>query len=90
MGKTRIVQKFLREHRSSFDEELISSWPLRVSFANGLTLAQLIEAIETRFLEIRFNALSSMTSYHPELALPVTIERLSREGRRLESLNASL
>jgi hypothetical protein len=29
--------------------ELISSWLLRVSFANGLTLAQLIEAIETRF-----------------------------------------
>ena len=29
--------------------ELISSWLLRASFANGLTLAQLIEAIETRF-----------------------------------------
>jgi hypothetical protein len=29
--------------------ELISSWLLRVSFANGLTLPQLIEAIETRF-----------------------------------------
>jgi TniQ len=29
--------------------ELISSRLLRVSFANGLTLAQLIEAIETRF-----------------------------------------
>ena len=29
--------------------ELISSWLLRVSFANGLTVAQLIEAIETRF-----------------------------------------
>jgi hypothetical protein len=29
--------------------ELISSWLLRVSFANGLTLAQLIEAIEIRF-----------------------------------------
>ena len=29
--------------------ELISSWLLRVSFANGLTLAQLMEAIETRF-----------------------------------------
>ncbi|MBV8968567.1 MAG: TniQ family protein [Verrucomicrobia bacterium] len=32
--------------------ELISSWLLRVSFANGLTLAQLIEAIETRFPEV--------------------------------------
>ena len=29
--------------------ELISSWLLRVSFANCLTLAQLIEAIEIRF-----------------------------------------
>lgn len=29
--------------------ELISSWLLRVSLANGLTLAQLVEAIETRF-----------------------------------------
>ena len=32
--------------------ELISSWLLRVSITNGLTLAQLIEAIETRFPEV--------------------------------------
>jgi hypothetical protein len=31
---------------------VISSWLLRVSFANGLTLAKLIEAIETRFPEL--------------------------------------
>jgi len=50
--------------------ELISSWLLRVSFANGLTLAQLIEAIEIRFSGISVQRLSSMTNYHPELALP--------------------
>jgi hypothetical protein len=31
--------------------ELISSWPLRVSFANGFTLAQLVQRIEARFPE---------------------------------------
>jgi len=50
--------------------ELISSWLLRVSFANGLTLPQLIEAIETRFPGFRFDPLLSMTDCHPELALP--------------------
>jgi len=29
--------------------ELISSWLLRVAFANGLTLAQLVQGIEARF-----------------------------------------
>ena len=32
--------------------ELISSWLLRVSFANGLTLAELIQGIEARFPEV--------------------------------------
>jgi hypothetical protein len=32
--------------------ELISSWLLRVSFANGLTLAQLVQGIEARFPEV--------------------------------------
>src|ERR1700731_1615245 len=32
--------------------ELISSWLLRVSFANGLTLVQLVQGIEARFPEV--------------------------------------
>lgn len=32
--------------------ELLSSWLLRVAFANGLTLAQLADAIESRFPEV--------------------------------------
>ena len=32
--------------------ELISSWLLRVSFANGLTLAELMQGIEARFPEV--------------------------------------
>jgi hypothetical protein len=32
--------------------ELISSWLLRVAFANGLTLAQLVQGIEARFPEV--------------------------------------
>src|SRR6202040_193416 len=32
--------------------ELISSWLLRVSFANGLTLAELVQGIEARFPEV--------------------------------------
>jgi TniQ len=36
--------------------ELISSWLLRVSFANGLTLAELIQGIEARFREVRLRS----------------------------------
>jgi hypothetical protein len=32
--------------------ELISSWLLRVSFANGLTLAELVQGIEARFPKV--------------------------------------
>lgn len=32
--------------------ELISSWLLRVSFANGLTLAELKQGVEARFPEV--------------------------------------
>jgi hypothetical protein len=32
--------------------ELISSWLLRVSVANGLTLAELVQGIEARFPEV--------------------------------------
>jgi len=32
--------------------ELMSSWLLRVSFANGLTLAELVQGIEARFPEV--------------------------------------
>jgi hypothetical protein len=32
--------------------ELISSWLLRVSFANSLTLAELVQGIEARFPEV--------------------------------------
>ena len=34
--------------------ELISSWLLRVSVANGLTLAELVQGIEARFPEAPF------------------------------------
>jgi TniQ len=34
--------------------ELISSWHLRVSFANGLTLAELVQGIKARFPEVPF------------------------------------
>ena len=34
--------------------ELISSWLLRVSFANGLTMAELMQGIEARFPEVPF------------------------------------
>jgi hypothetical protein len=51
--------------------ELISSWLLRVSFANGLTLAQLIEAIETRFpgLSLRSAFIDDQLSTQARFAL---------------------
>ena len=72
-GRIAFVPEALPLAPRPIPAELISSWLLGVSFANGLTLAQLIEAIETRFPGLslqRFNALSSMMNCHPELALP--------------------
>jgi hypothetical protein len=48
-GRIAFVPEALPLAHRPIPGELISSWLLRVSFANGLTLAQLIEAIETRF-----------------------------------------
>ena len=48
-GRIAVVPEALPLAPRPITGELISSWLLRVSFANGLTLAQLIEAIETRF-----------------------------------------
>jgi hypothetical protein len=48
-GRNAFVPEVLPLAPRPIPGELISSWLLRVSFANGLTLAQLIEAIETRF-----------------------------------------
>jgi hypothetical protein len=48
-GRIAFVPEALPLAPRPISGELISSWLLRVSFANGLTLAQLIEAIEIRF-----------------------------------------
>jgi len=48
-GRIAFVPEALSLAPRPIPGELISSWLLRVSFANGLTLAQLIEAIEIRF-----------------------------------------
>ena len=48
-GRIAFVPEVLPIAPRPIPGELISSWLLRVSFANGLTLPQLIEAIETRF-----------------------------------------